>query len=42
MKREIPGWFRQRGDAGADCKSSAATDAASIMIGGKAVALLHQ
>jgi hypothetical protein len=42
MKREIPGWFRERGDAGAHRVSTTATNAALIMIGRKAVALLHQ
>jgi hypothetical protein len=41
MKRGSPGWLRERGNAGTDCKSVAATNAASIMIGGKAVALLQ-
>jgi hypothetical protein len=41
MKRGIPGWFCQRRDAGADRKSTAATQAAAIMIAGKAVALLQ-
>jgi hypothetical protein len=41
MKRGIPGWSHERGDAGADRKSTAATHAAAIMIGGKAVALLQ-
>jgi hypothetical protein len=41
MTRAIPGWLRERGDASAGCKFTAATTAASIMIGGKADALLQ-